>query len=232
VENSLSAARAAIARGFAIECDVQRTSDGEAIVFHDYTLERLTNRTGRVDHASAAELAATRLRRGTDHIPSLPDFLGLIAGQVPIICEIKSRFDGDLRLAQRVAHCTAAYSGPICIESFDPVVMTYLSRNRPALGLEHVPLGMVAQSNYDNAHDEWAHLDAQARHALAHFLHFPETRPDFISYCVNDLPNAVPALCRAGLGLPVTSWTVRTLEQHAIAKQHADQVVFEGEIFD
>ena len=47
-ENSLSAARAAIARGFAIECDIQRTADGEAVVFHDATLERLTPARGRI----------------------------------------------------------------------------------------------------------------------------------------------------------------------------------------
>ena len=35
VENSVSAARAAIAQAFAIECDVQLSKDGEAIVFHE-----------------------------------------------------------------------------------------------------------------------------------------------------------------------------------------------------
>ena len=40
VENSLSAAQAAIAAGYGIECDVQLSGDDEAIVFHDARLER------------------------------------------------------------------------------------------------------------------------------------------------------------------------------------------------
>ena len=44
IENTLAAADAAIAGGYAIECDVQDTADGEAVVFHDFTLDRLTRR--------------------------------------------------------------------------------------------------------------------------------------------------------------------------------------------
>ena len=50
VENSRAAFRAAIARGHGIETDVQGARDGEAMVFHDSTLDRLT--------ASAGALAA------------------------------------------------------------------------------------------------------------------------------------------------------------------------------
>ena len=48
IENTLRAAEAAIAGGFAIECDIQLSSDGEAIVFHDETLDRLTDASGPV----------------------------------------------------------------------------------------------------------------------------------------------------------------------------------------
>ena len=41
VENSISAAKAAAEAGYAIECDVRPTLDGEVVIFHDYTLERL-----------------------------------------------------------------------------------------------------------------------------------------------------------------------------------------------
>jgi glycerophosphoryl diester phosphodiesterase len=47
IENSLAAADAAVAGAYAIECDVQISRDGEAIVFHDETLERLTTAQGR-----------------------------------------------------------------------------------------------------------------------------------------------------------------------------------------
>ena len=227
IENSPSAARAAIALGCAIECDVQMSRDGEAVVFHDFTMERLTGHTGRVDGFTAKELRSMRLRGG-DMIATLPDFLSLIGGATPLVCEIKSRFDGDLRLAERVAACAAAYAGPICIESFDPLVMAHLRANRASLGVEHVPLGMVAQADYGASDCEWSHLDANEKRALAQFLHFERTRPDFLSYSLRDLPHAVPHLCRAGLGMPVTIWTVRTEEDRAMALSHGDQIVFEG----
>ena len=230
IENSASAARAAIAHGFAIECDVQLSGDGEAIVFHDFTLERLTAHSGRLDAFTTNALRNIRLRGG-DTIATLPQFLTLIGSATPLVCEIKSRFDGDLRLAERVATCAAAHDGPICIESFDPQVMAHLRMMRGRLGINHVPLGMVAQANYEGHDCEWSHLDGAHKRALAQFLHFEQTRPDFLSYGRRDLPHAVPHLCRAGLGMPVTIWTVRTEADRAMALRHGDQIVFEGEVF-
>jgi len=228
IENSSAAARAAIARGFAIECDVQLSQDGEAVVFHDFTLERLTERSGRVDGLLARALQETRLRGGGDAIATLPEFLDVIGGRTPLVCEIKSRFDGDMRLAERVAACAASYDGPMCIESFDPFLMAHLRANQSQLQIEHVPLGMVAMANYDQENCEWSHLDADEKRALAQFLHFEQTRPDFLSYGLRGLPHAVPHLCRVGLGMPVTIWTVRTQADRALALRHADQIVFEG----
>ena len=142
--------------------------------------------------------------RGGDTIATLPQFLTLLDSATPLVCEIKSRFDGDLRLAERVAACAAAYDGPICIESFDPAVVAHLRANGASLGIAHVPLGMVAQANYDIHDCEWSHLDAAQKRALAQFLHFEQTRPDFLSYGLRDLPHAVPHLCRVGIGMPVT----------------------------
>src|SRR5687767_10650074 len=93
VENTFSAAEAAIAAHFTIECDVQGTSDGEAVVFHDHSLERLTNQRGPVRNRAAAELASVAITATPDRIPTLDAFLDRIGGRVPVIVEIKSRFD-------------------------------------------------------------------------------------------------------------------------------------------
>ncbi len=227
IENTGRAAEAAIAQGYSIECDVQMSVDGEAFVFHDFTLERLTTATGRVDQTSAAALAAVTLRGG-DRIMTLEAFCRLINRRVPLICEIKSRFDGDLRLAERVAAVTTAYAGPMALKSFDPAIMAHLHKNRRHLRIRYTPLGMVAQASYDDPGCDWSHLDDDAKFALANFLHYRETVPDFLSYCVDDMPDAVPFLCRSGIGIPVMAWTVRTEEHLAAARQWADQMIFEG----
>jgi glycerophosphoryl diester phosphodiesterase len=222
IENSLSAAAAAIAGNFAIECDVQLSADEDAVVFHDYVLDRLTAETGRVDARKAAELAQIGLKGASDRIPTLIGFLDAIGGRTPLVIEIKSRFDGDLRLAKRTAQILEAYKGqPIVLKSFDPVIVAALRDLAPGLAR-----GIVAMNEYN--YGDYDRLSAGEKHALANLLHFEQTRPDFISWKVTDLPSAAPFLCRKTLGLPLISWTVRTPEDRVRAAAHADQMVFEG----
>ena len=221
-ENTISAAQAAIARGFAIECDVQLSADGEAMVFHDDLLERLTGLAQLVGELSAAELNRLAVGGTSDRIPTLSSFLEIIAGQVPLICEIKSSFAGDVRLTDRVAQLVSNYSGPLALKSFDPMVLSHLRSTHQT----SLPLGIVAEAHYDDP--EWGFLDANQKRALAALAHFSETRPDFLSFAVNDLPHAGPSLFRMGLRRPVVTWTVRTQAQRVEARTWADQMVFEG----
>ncbi|MDB5643264.1 MAG: glycerophosphodiester phosphodiesterase [Hyphomicrobiales bacterium] len=225
IENSVTAARAAIARGYAIECDVQISCDGEAMVFHDDELDRLTGATGRVDARSAQELARIGLSDGADTIASLPDWLATIEGATPVICEIKSGFDGDLRLAARTAQIVASYAGPIALKSFDPDIIAYLRRDADAFGIGHVPLGIVAEATYQG--DDWPMLTDEQRRNMSALTHWSTTRPDFLSWRVADLPHATASLCRA-YGVPVMTWTVRTPGDVARAGAYADQMIFEG----
>ena len=221
VENSRTAAQAAMSRDLAIECDVQLTADAEAVVFHDFTLDRLTRESGPIADLRAERIESIALLGSADRIPTFTSFLATVDGRVPLLCEIKSRFDGDLRLADRVADLAAGYPGPLAIKSFDPQVIVHL-RSRLWSG----PLGIVAEASYDDP--EWEELTPPLKRDLSQVLHFAETRPDFLSYRVGDLPHAIPYLCRTAIGLPVVAWTVRTPEQRQRAATWADQMVFEG----
>ena len=221
VENTLSAAEAAAAAGFAIECDVQDTADGEAVVFHDFTLDRLTDQRGPVRERMVAELTRLAIAATADRIPTLQAFLERVNGRVPVIIEIKSRFDGDLRLTKRTVEIASNYTGPVALKSFDPAVVGALRGIAPDL-----PRGIVAQARYDGG--EWQALSEERRHGMANLLHFPHTRPDFVSWHVGDLPLAAPFLCRHLGRIPVMTWTVRTEDDRGRALAHADQMVFEG----
>jgi glycerophosphoryl diester phosphodiesterase len=225
IENSLSAARAAVCAGYAIECDVQSTIDGEVVVFHDETLERLTDGYGRLDEKTSEQVAGLSLRGAGEGVPTLRDLLATIGGAVPLVIEIKSRFDGSLALARYVAEIVSDYRGLVAIESFDPDPIAELRTSGKAFGLEGVPLGMVAQASYHE--EEWSGLSAAQRRELANFAHAARTRPDFLSWSVQDLPHEIPRAYRER-GAPVTVWTVRTLEQAKTALAFADQIVFEG----
>lgn len=226
VENSVSAARAAACAGYAIECDAQETADGVVVVFHDETLERLTDGAGRLGDKTSEQLARLTLRGAREGVPSLRVFLEAIRGAVPLVIEIKSRFDGDLGVARRVAEIVADYRGLVAIESFDPDPIAELRAHADAFGVGGVPLGIVGQASYHAA--EWETLSAAKRDELAQFSHIERTRPDFLSWNVEDLPHAIPRRCREELGIPVTVWTVRSAAQAKAAAAFADQIVFEG----
>ncbi|KAA2243947.1 glycerophosphodiester phosphodiesterase family protein [Salinarimonas soli] len=222
IENTITAVRAAIAHGFAIECDVQDSSDGEAMIFHDYTLERLTGESGAVRERRADALAAIAISGSTsDRIPTLATFLDEIAGRVPLVVEIKSRYDGDMTLTRRTVEIVSAHPGPVAIKTFDPAVLAEVRRLAPG-----IPRGIVAEAHYE--HPDWRRLTPKMKHAMANLLHFAETEPDFVSWRVADLPHAAPHLSRLLGRRPVMTWTVRTDEDRRRAAEHADQMVFEG----
>ncbi|MFG5120258.1 glycerophosphodiester phosphodiesterase family protein [Methylorubrum sp. POS3] len=220
-ENTLAAAEAAAAAGYAIECDVQISADGEAMVFHDATLGRLTGTEGAVDATSAADLAALTVAGTAERIPTLTAFLARVGGRVPVVVEIKSRFDGDRRLTRRTAEVVSGFTAPIALKSFDPGIVGTLAEIAPS-----VPRGIVAEASQDDP--EYDRLTAAQRIALSGLLHLDESRPDFLSWRVGDLPGPVPYLCRRLGQMPVMTWTVRNPEQRALAEAHADQMVFEG----
>jgi glycerophosphoryl diester phosphodiesterase len=220
IENTLSAARAAIDKGFAIECDVQITADGEAVVFHDFNLERLTDGNGRLDALSAQALAALAYRRGGDRIPTLGAFLDLIGGRVPLLVEIKSRFDSDLRLTRRVAEILKGLSTPVAVMSFDDEIVAALIALAPDR-----PRGIVAEAQY---HDHGpVRIDPARKTILAGLMHVARSKPDFIAWNIKNLPHPLPNLARH-FAMPVLTWTVRSAEDRQTAAAHADQMIFEG----
>jgi glycerophosphoryl diester phosphodiesterase len=223
IENTISAAQAAIARGFPIELDVQLTADGEAIVFHDFELDRLTGQTGRVAERNLSDLTRIDIvgATGGDKIPSLRQFLAAVAGRVPLVVEIKSRFDGDTTLTERVCAILSEYSGPFVVKSFDPAIVSTLRTSAPS-----ITRGIIGELHYASKNDSF--MSAELKHRLANLLHVEESQPQFVSWKVDDLPCAGPYLCKALGNLPVMAWTVRNPDQRARAEKFADQMVFEG----
>ena len=97
IENTASAFSAAIAHNYAIECDVQLAADGSAVVFHDETLDRLTDASGLLADRTAAELKRIRIKDSRDRLPTLAEVLAQVNGRVGLVIELKSRWDGRRR---------------------------------------------------------------------------------------------------------------------------------------
>jgi glycerophosphoryl diester phosphodiesterase len=221
IENMPAAAQAAVDGNFAIECDIQLTADGEAMVHHDEALGRLTEGTGALLGKTAAELKAVPFKNTSERMMTLGDLCTLVAGRVPLVIEVKSHFDGDRKLVSRMAEVLADYSGPAVGMSFDPDQVLALRELIPSRAR-----GIVAEREYTQA--EWPEASDQQRRGMTHLRHAFRTRPHFVAYWVNELPAAAPWIARHVFGLPLLTWTVRTPEQRANAARHADQMIFEG----
>jgi glycerophosphoryl diester phosphodiesterase len=212
-ENSPAAFAAAIERGFGIECDVQRSGDGHAMVFHDWELDRLTGETGPVNRRSSEELGMIGLTGSEDTIPSLRQVLSQVAGQAPILIEVKSRKGfrvGALCLAVRRA--LEGYRGDHAVMSFDPRVSRWFAG--------HAPLtvrGLVVTEENERT------LPGRVRRHLALW----HARPHFLAYDVRDLPSGFAADQRRR-GLPIATWTVRSADLRQRAAEHADAPIAEG----
>jgi glycerophosphoryl diester phosphodiesterase len=221
IENTPSAFAAAIAGNYAIECDVQVSADGEAMVHHDFALGRLTEGSAALSTLSAAALREVSFKATADRMQTLPELCAQVAGRVPLVVEIKSRHDGEVQLVRRVVDVLRDYAGPVAAMSFDPHLVAALRDLAPGL-----PRGIVAERRYD--HPEWEKLTAAQKLSLGHLLHGFSTRPHFVAYRVQDLPAAAPLIARHVFGLPLLTWTVRTADDRSRAARWASQMIFEG----
>jgi glycerophosphoryl diester phosphodiesterase len=219
IENSLGGLRAAAAKGYAVECDLRLSRDGKVFVFHDDDLDRLTGELGPFSARDSGELEHIGLSGSEDRIASLEQWLATAQGAVPLILELKSDFSGNLALSAAVAAALGDYHGPVALKSFDPALIAVLRRMDAPW-----PLGIVAQEFYD----DFAGLSETQCITLTRFTHGAESKPDFLSWRAADLPHPVCELARACAGIPVMTWTIRSPEQAAAARKHADQIVFEG----
>ena len=173
IENTATAFTRAIAGGYGIECDLQVSADGEAMVHHDDALGRLTEGSGRLADLSAAAIKKARFKQTSDRILTLAELCELTAGRATLVLELKSHFDGDRRLVERAAVVLANYQGPVAAMSFDPAMVELLRHIAPRL-----TRGIVAERHY--AHHEWDRMpkaaEAAARVPAACARHAPAVR--------------------------------------------------------
>ena len=225
VENSGPAFEAAIVGGYGIECDLQALADGTPMVFHDETLERLVDATGRLDALTPKALARLRYRGTDTPILSFAGLLELVGGAVPLLVEIKSAWGPPVAgFLEQIASLATAYRGPVALMSFDPAVMAAMKRLAPG-----VARGLVSGSyRAVNGDNWWAdRLTPERAEELRELADFEWIGASFAAYECGALPTARTRELRAR-GVPVLTWTVRTDVDRARAAAHADAMIFEG----
>lgn len=223
-ENSRAAFSSVFEHGYAIELDVQISKDGEAMVFHDYSLDRLTNSNGATRQKTAAQLSAIRLSNG-ETIPTLQEIVKLVSGQVAILIEIKDQ-DGALGsdvglLEKRVAEVLADYHGPSAVMSFNPHSIMAMQDLAP-----DIPRGLTTSLF---PQEYWQLVPQKRRKELAGIPDYDACGASFISHHHTELDSDVVSKIR-NTGDPVLCWTVKSEEEEFTARRLADNITFEGYI--
>ena len=222
-ENSRAAIRAAMDAGYGIEIDLQLSADGQAMVFHDYALDRLTHETGAVRQLSAAQLGTIALKGGDgEGIPTFAEVLEIVAGRVPLLIELKDQ-DGAMGTdigALEAATVTAlqGYEGDVALMSFNPHSVAKLAELAP-----EIPRGLTT-SSYDPA--QWP-LSETLCDTLREIPDFDRTGAQFISHERADAARPRVQELRAQ-GVPILSWTIRSAAEEVEVRKHVDNITFEG----
>ncbi|MBO5249094.1 MAG: glycerophosphodiester phosphodiesterase [Clostridia bacterium] len=220
-ENSLRAIADAVDRGLGIELDIQLSKDGQVVVFHDLTLNRMTGVDGKVIDYTAEELSKMSLNGHPDGIPTLKQVLEVVDGKIPLIIEMK--IPGfDLSVCPKAFELLDEYQGPYCVESFQPFTLDWLRKNRP-----HVLRGQLSSDFFANKEKG----NALQLFAVKNLLTNVFARPDFIAYDIRYPKTVAFRLCRDfWKALPI-GWTIRSAEELNRAKNHFDAWICEN-IYD
>lgn len=208
-ENSLSAFAAAVDAGYGIELDVRVSKDGEVVILHDDTLERMTGMPGPVSNYTARELSEMRLLGTNDGIPTLREVLALVDGRVPLVVELKEEV-GKTVVTDKTTALLREYKGPYVLESFNPLAVDYCHRIMP-----DVPVGFLS-SSYMKQSGKRSFRYFAARYLLTNTF----AQPDFIAYAYWDRKNAAFRIFRRLFPRTLlVAWTISSPQEERIARK-------------
>ena len=222
-ENSMSAFAAAVEAGYGIELDVRVSKDGEVVILHDDTLDRMTGMPGPVSNYTVKELSEMSILGTKDGIPTLREVLELVDGRVPLVVELKEEL-GKTIVTDKTAELLREYNGPYVVESFNPMAVDYCHRIMP-----DVPIGFLSSSYMKQCGKRGFRYFA-ARYLLTNIF----SKPDFIAYAYWDRKNlAFRAFRRLFPRTPLVAWTLTSPEEEKIARRFGyNCFIFENYIPD
>jgi glycerophosphoryl diester phosphodiesterase len=218
-ENTVEAFERAIAAGVGIELDVRLTRDGDVIVFHDETLERMTDGRGEVVRQGRDTLRELTIKGSSEKLKTLHDVMIHIKGRVPVLIEAKTTPGNHAPVCFAIRRALEGYRGAHAVMSFDPELVGWYSRH-----VEKVVRGLVMTEKDRFALSRW-----NLRHRIVRQFAVRRANPHFLAYDIRRLPNPFVQSARDA-EKPVLTWTVRTDEEAALAAAHADNIIFEGSV--
>ena len=205
-ENSMSAFKKAIEKGYNIETDVHMLKTGEVVVFHDNTLKRVCGINRSISSLTLEEIKSDKfLLPNGEHIPLFSEMLDLVDGKTGILLELKIDLHTDHRLEKAVYELIKGKENWIAVQSFSPYIIAWFRKNAPEFYR-----GILSDTFV-----QWLHA-----------IHFKSTSPDFIAFGINHVNTIIKTCAKKNCNLLV--WTIRTPENLARAIQYkVNNIIFE-----
>ncbi|MCX8074400.1 MAG: glycerophosphodiester phosphodiesterase family protein [Clostridia bacterium] len=216
-ENTIEAFKKAIYNKLSIELDVRITKDRKLVVFHDNTLERLVGINKKVRGLNLEEIKKFHLKNSDSRIPTLEEVFEVVDNRVSILIEVKTNnniFKTYCSLKKTISN----YNGRIALQSFDPLLLILIR-----FGLRGIYRGQISSYYRDSS------MSKIKKYILKNMLFNLITKPHFIGYNIEDMPNKRVSNVRKK-GVYVFGWTIRKKEEYQKVKNYCDSFIFENEV--
>ncbi|MEO8516496.1 MAG: glycerophosphodiester phosphodiesterase family protein [Flavobacterium sp.] len=160
-ENTLESFQKALDLGVdAVELDVHLCASGELVVFHDFTIDRMTNGSGEVHKLTLTELKALKIS-GRFEMPTLAEVFDLIDRKCWINVELKGHQTAETSVAviEKYINEKGWQYDDFVVSSFQKDELERVYTLNPKINL-----GILTQASVEQAL-EWAdQLSAKAIH--------------------------------------------------------------------
>lgn len=216
-ENSLAAFEMAARNGFGIELDIQLSKDKKVMVFHDYDLKRMCGVDKKLCDLTYSELSELSLNGTQYKIPTLSDVLKLVDGRVPLLIELKGE-NQNTEACQKAVAFLDKYDGPFCVESFNPLLLSWMKKHRPRFSR-----GQLVTVLNKKTKGRSPILNFALSNMLLNFL----SRPDFVAVDMKIEKSIKVRICEKLFSAEVFVWTVRSNKDYIECRKNKHNTIFE-----
>lgn len=221
-ENSLIAFSRAIDAGYPIELDVQRTADDKLVVFHDWTLDRVTNGNGKISEKKYDDMRSLTFGKSKQKILLFEDVLNLINAEVPVVVEIKSQLYFDDKVCKKVYDLLTKYNGEYAISSFNPFIVRWFRQNAPEI--------VRGQNFTDFKHKNF--IESWLRQIFAYGIWImSNNQPDFFACRARMLPKTLPAHVAKKRQKPMLAYAITNRHEYDRIESVINNEFFDGKSY-
>lgn len=221
-ENSLIAFSRAIDAEYPIELDVQITADGKLVIFHDWSLDRVTSGNGKISEQKYDDIKDFTLGKSNQKILLFEDILNLVNGEVALIIEIKSKSHFDYKICEKVYDLLKKYNGNYAISSFNPFVIRWFAKNAPEI---------VRGQNFT----DFSYKNFVMAFCKRLFFYFSwimsNNKPDFFACGASMLPKSFLVQIARNKKIPVLAYAITDSHEYDRIKSVIDNNFFDNKPF-